>query len=188
MAATPFPASSSSSPIEVKPECPRSASSPKAAICRPLVVAQTSAASSEVRLFGSRCFISRPTRPGSQRLLRESNPLGKFRLLFSDTNQLHLTLRNNTSDAGIPGAMLQGLLIFSRATARRFFPPTPAGSSPPAPTGITSSWARTRTLPAQLANQGDTFPFDSLLTFNRAAFNPQSSYVAQLHRHHRLPI
>jgi vitamin B12 transporter len=29
------------------------------------------------------------------------------------------------------------------------------------------------------ANQGDTFPFDSLLTFNRAAFNPQSSYVSR---------
>jgi len=29
------------------------------------------------------------------------------------------------------------------------------------------------------ANQGDTFPFQSLLTFNRAAFNPQSSYVSR---------
>jgi vitamin B12 transporter len=105
---------------------------------------------------------------------------GNFGYSFSDTNQLHLSVRNNTSDAGIPGPTLQGppdvfqgygQKIFS-ANARWEFT---SGSHWHHQLMGSDSYTRQHSF----ANQGDTFPFDSLLTFNRAAFNPQSSYVSR---------
>jgi vitamin B12 transporter len=105
---------------------------------------------------------------------------GNFGYAFSGTNQLHLSLRNNTSDAGIPGPTLQGppdlfqgygQKIFS-ANARWEFT---TGSHWHHQLMATDSYTRQH----NFANQGDTFPFDSLLTFNRTAINPQSSYVSR---------
>jgi vitamin B12 transporter len=105
---------------------------------------------------------------------------GNFGYSFSSTNQLHLSLRNNTSDAGIPGPTLQGppdlfqgygQKIFS-ANARWEFT---TGSHWHHQIMATDSYTRQHSF----ANQGDTFPFDSLLTFNRTAINPQSSYVSR---------
>jgi vitamin B12 transporter len=105
---------------------------------------------------------------------------GNFGYSFSNTNQLHLSLRNNTSDAGIPGPTLQGppdlfqgygQKIFS-ANARWEFA---TGSHWHHQLMATDSYTRQHSF----ANQGDTFPFDALLTFNRVAFNPQSSYVSR---------
>ena len=104
---------------------------------------------------------------------------GNFGYAFSDTNQLHFSLRNNTSDAGIPGPTLQGppdlfqgygQKIFS-ANARWEFT---SGSHWHHQLMGSDSYTRQHSF----ANQGDTFPFDSLLTFNRVALNPQSSYVS----------
>jgi len=105
---------------------------------------------------------------------------GNFGYSFSDTNQLHLSLRNNTSDAGIPGPTLQGppdlfqgygQKIFS-ANARWEFT---SGSHWHHQLIGTDSHTRQRSF----ANPGDTFPFDSVLSFNRAAVNAQSSYVSR---------
>jgi vitamin B12 transporter len=105
---------------------------------------------------------------------------GNFGYSFSGTNQLHLSLRNNTSDAGIPGPTLQGppdlfqgygQKIFS-ANARWEFT---TGSHWHHQLMATDSYTRQHSF----ANPGDTFPFDSLLTFNRTAINPQSSYVSR---------
>jgi len=103
---------------------------------------------------------------------------GNVGYAFSDTNQLHLSLRNNTSDAGIPGPTLQdppdlyqgyGQKIFS-ASARWEFT---TGSHWHHQIMGTESYTRQHSF----ANQGDTFPYDTLLSFNRVAINPQSSYV-----------
>jgi vitamin B12 transporter len=105
---------------------------------------------------------------------------GNFGYAFSNTNQLHLSLRNNTSDAGIPGPTLQGppdlfqgygQKIFS-ANARWEFT---SGSHWHHQLIGTDSYTRQRSF----ANPGDTFPFDSVLSFNRAAVNAQSSYVTR---------
>jgi vitamin B12 transporter len=107
---------------------------------------------------------------------------GNFGYSFSDTNQLHLSLRNNTSDAGIPGATLTpgavpdlfqgyGQKIFS-ANARWEFT---SGSHWHHQLMATDSYTRQHSF----ANQGDSFPFDSLLKFNRSAVNAQSSYVSR---------
>jgi len=107
---------------------------------------------------------------------------GNFGYSFSGTNQLHLSLRNNTSDAGIPGATLTpgavpdlfqgyGQKIFS-ANARWEFT---SGSHWHHQIIGTDSYTRQHSF----ANQGDVFPYDSLLSFNRAAVNPQSSYVSR---------
>jgi vitamin B12 transporter len=107
---------------------------------------------------------------------------GNFGYSFSDTNQLHLSLRNNTSDAGIPGATLTpgsvpdlfqgyGQKIFS-ANARWEF--TTGSHWHHQLIGI-DSYTRQRSF----ANPGDVFPFDSVLSFNRAAVNAQSSYVTR---------
>ena len=107
---------------------------------------------------------------------------GNFGYSFSDSNQLHVSLRNNTSDAGIPGATLApnsvpdlfqgyGQKIFS-ANARWEFA---SGSHWHHQLIGTDSYTRQRSF----ANPGDTFPFDSVLSFNRAAINAQSSYVTR---------
>jgi vitamin B12 transporter len=105
---------------------------------------------------------------------------GNFGYSFSDTNQLHVSLRNNTSDAGIPGPTLQGPPDLFQGYGQKIFS---ANARWEFTTGShwhhqlmgTDSYTRQH----NFANQGDTFPFDSLLTFNRAALNPQSSYVSR---------
>src|SRR5882724_2899448 len=107
---------------------------------------------------------------------------GNFGYSFSDTNQLHISLRNNTSDAGIPGATLTpgavpdlfqgyGQKSFS-ANARWEFT---SGSHWHHQLIGTDSYTRQRSF----ANPGDVFSFDSVLSFNRAAVNAQSSYVSR---------
>jgi vitamin B12 transporter len=105
---------------------------------------------------------------------------GNFGYSFSDSNQLHVSLRNNTSDAGIPGPTLQGPPDLFQGYGQKIFS---ANARWEFTTGSrwhhqlmgTDSYTRQH----NFANQGDTFPFDSLLTFNRAALNPQSSYVSR---------
>jgi vitamin B12 transporter len=105
---------------------------------------------------------------------------GNFGYSFSDTHQLHVSLRNNTSDAGIPGPTLQGPPDLFQGYGQKIFS---ANARWEFTTGShwhhqlmgTDSYTRQH----NFANQGDTFPFDSLLTFNRVAFNPQSSYVSR---------
>ena len=105
---------------------------------------------------------------------------GNFGYSFSGTNQLHLTLRNNTSDAGIPGPTLQGPPDLFQGYGQKIFSSNlrwefTTGSHWHHQLIGTDSYTRQHSF----ANQGDTFPFDSLLTFNRAAINPQSSYVSR---------
>jgi vitamin B12 transporter len=105
---------------------------------------------------------------------------GNFGYSFSDSNQLHVSLRNNTSDAGIPGPTLQGPPDLFQGYGQKIFS---ANARWEFTTGSrwhhqlmgTDSYTRQH----NFANQGDTFPFDSLLTFNRSALNPQSSYVSR---------
>jgi vitamin B12 transporter len=127
---------------------------------------------------------------------------GNFGYSFSDTNQLHLSLRNNTSDAGIPGQTLfvppslyqrYGQHIFS-ANARWNF-----ASGSHWKHQISGSEAYTRqhnfnprqsyyatdpnafcpqTNPTAVATaEFCDFTYDSLLRFNRTDVNAQSSYV-----------
>ena len=110
---------------------------------------------------------------------------GNFGYSFSNTNQLHLSLRNNTSDAGIPGQtalppsadvmpdLFTGFVqhIFS-ASARWNFT---TGHHWQHQLLGTESYTRQRSF----ANQGDVFPFNTILEFNRIAVNPQSSYVTR---------
>jgi vitamin B12 transporter len=105
---------------------------------------------------------------------------GNFGYSFSGTNQLHLSLRNNTSDAGIPGPTLQGPPDLFQGYGQKIF-------SANARWEFTSGYhwhhqlmgSDSYTRQHNFANQGDTFPYDSLLRFNRAALNPQSSYVSR---------
>src|ERR1700686_732971 len=105
---------------------------------------------------------------------------GNFGYSFSDTNQLHLLLRNNTSDAGIPGPTLQGPPDLFQGYGQKIFSANARWEFTTGPHWHhqlmgTDSYTRQH----NFANHGDTFPFDSLLTFNRAAFNPQTSYVSR---------
>ncbi len=105
---------------------------------------------------------------------------GNFGYSFSDTNHLHLSLRNNTSDAGIPGPTLQsppdlyqgyGQQIFAANARWEFVTGTHWHNQLMAMESYTSQ--------NSFANQGDTFPYDSLLTFNRVDINAQSTYVSR---------
>jgi vitamin B12 transporter len=129
---------------------------------------------------------------------------GNFGYSFSDTNQLHLALRNNTSDAGIPGQTLvtppslyQGYAqqIFS-ANARWDFA---TGSHWRHEISGTEAYTRQhsfnpkqsyfatdpkafcpQTNPAAVPTaEFCDFTYDSLLKFNTSAFNLQSSYISR---------
>jgi vitamin B12 transporter len=102
---------------------------------------------------------------------------GNFGYSFSETNQVHLSLRNNTSDAGIPGPTLTappdrfqgyGQHIFS-ANARWDFA---TGSHWRHELSGTESYTRQH----NFATAPD-FPFDALLKFNRSSFAAQSTYI-----------
>ena len=129
---------------------------------------------------------------------------GNFGYSFSDTNQLHVTLRNNTSDAGIPGQTLfvppslyQGYdqRIFS-ANARWEFT---TGTHWHHQLMGTDSYTRQHSfnpLQSYYATDPNAFcpqanpnavptaeycdyTYDTLLSYNRAAINAQSSYVSR---------
>lgn len=99
---------------------------------------------------------------------------------FSDTNQLHLSLRNNTSDAQIPGPTLvlppvpfQGYAqhIFS-ANARWEFA---SGSHWHYQLTGTESYTRQNSFETQPVSSA----YDTLLEFNRAGLGAQSTYVSR---------
>src|SRR5258708_3136298 len=102
---------------------------------------------------------------------------GNFGYSFSATNPLHISLRNNTSDAGIPAPTLQGPPDLFQGYGQKI---CSANARWEFTTGShwhhqlmgTDSYTRQH----NFANQGDSFPFDSLLKFNRSAVNAQSSY------------
>ncbi len=104
---------------------------------------------------------------------------GNFGYSFSDTNQLHFALRNNNSDAGIPGPTLlappdlyqgYGQHIFS-ANARWNFARGPHWHHQ---LMGTESYTRQHSF----ATSPDAFPYDTLLRFNRAGAAAQSTYQA----------
>lgn len=129
---------------------------------------------------------------------------GNFGYSFSDTNQLHLSLRNNTSDAGIPGQTLfvppslyqgYGQQIFS-ANARWEFA---TGSHWKHQISASEAYTRQhsfntqqsyyatdpeafcpQTNPAAVPTEEFCdFAYDSLLSFNRVDINAQSSYISR---------
>ena len=105
---------------------------------------------------------------------------GNFGYSFSDANQLHLSLRNNSSDAEIPGPTLvlppvpfQGYRqhIFS-ANARWEFS---TGSHWRHQVAGTESYTRQNSFLTQPVSSA----YDSILEFNRAGLGAQSSYVSR---------
>jgi len=105
---------------------------------------------------------------------------GNFGYAFSESNQLHVSLRSNTSDAGIPGPTLQappnlyqgyGQRI-SAANARWEFT---TGSHWRHQVMGTESYTRQHSF----ATTQSDFPYDSLLQFNRAGFVTQSTYLSR---------
>ncbi len=103
---------------------------------------------------------------------------GNFGYAFSNTNQLRLSLRSETSGAGIPGATLfdppdltqgYGQKIFSTNLRWEFS----TGSHWHHQLMGTESYTRQHSFDFG----GQTFAYDSLLKFNRAGVNAQSSYV-----------
>jgi vitamin B12 transporter len=105
---------------------------------------------------------------------------GNFGYSFSDTNQLRLSLRNNTSDAGIPGPTLQGPPNLFQGYGQRIFS---ADARWDFNTG--SHWrhqlmgTESYTRQHSFATAQASFPYDSLLTFNRAGFEAQSTYISR---------
>ncbi len=103
---------------------------------------------------------------------------GNFGYSFSDDNHLHLSLRTNNSDAGIPGPTLQGPPDLYQGYNQKIFS---ANGRWDFVTG--SHWHHqlmgtdSYTRQFSFANQGDSFPYTDLLSFNRAAINAQSSYI-----------
>jgi len=105
---------------------------------------------------------------------------GNLGYSISDTNQVHLSLRNNTSDAEIPGPTLVLPPVATQGYAQHIFS---ANARWEFATGshwhhqITGTESYTRqhsfeTLPVSSA-------YDTLLEFNRAGFGAQSTYVAR---------
>lgn len=105
---------------------------------------------------------------------------GNFGYSFSQTNQLRLSLRNNTSDAGIPGPTLvappdlfQGYGQHILAIHARWDLAT--GPHWRHELNGTESYTRQHSF----ATPPDQFPYDTLLKFNRAGFAAQSTYIAR---------
>ncbi|HUL32731.1 MAG TPA: TonB-dependent receptor [Candidatus Eisenbacteria bacterium] len=129
---------------------------------------------------------------------------GNFGYSFSNTNQLHLSLRNNTSDAGIPGQTLFLPPSLYQGYAQQIFS---ANGRWEFATGshwkhqIMGSEAYTRqhsfnpqqsyyaTDPDAFCPQSNPaavptaefcdYTYDSLLSYNRAAVNAQTSYISR---------
>jgi vitamin B12 transporter len=129
---------------------------------------------------------------------------GNFGYSFSDTNQIHLSLRNNTSDAGIPGQTLFTPPSLHQGYGQRLFG---ANARWDFDTGShwrhtilgTESYTRQHSFNAEQsyyatdpnafcpqANPASLptaefcdFTYDSLLKFNRAGFEARSTYLAR---------
>lgn len=105
---------------------------------------------------------------------------GNFGYSFSATNQLHLSLRSNASDAAIPGPTLVLPPVATQGYAQDIFSANAtwefaSGSHWHSQVTGTESYTRQHsfeTLPVSSA-------YDSLLEFNRAGFGAQSTYVAR---------
>ncbi len=103
---------------------------------------------------------------------------GNFGYSFSDTNQIHLSLRNDTSGAGIPGATLFAPPDLTQGYGQKIFSTNlrwelSAGAHWHHQLMGTESYSRQHSFDFG----GQTFAYDSLLKFNRAGLNAQSSYV-----------
>jgi len=105
---------------------------------------------------------------------------GSFGYALSESNQLHVSLRNNASDAGIPGPTLQsppnlyqgyGQHIFA-ANVRWDFT---SGAHWRNQVMGTESYTRQHSF----ATAQSDFPYDSVLEFNRAGFLTQSTYLVR---------
>ena len=105
---------------------------------------------------------------------------GNFGYAFSQTNQLRLSLRNNTSDAGIPGPTLvappdlfQGYRQHILSIHARWDLAT--GPHWRHELNGTESYTRQHSF----ATPPDQFTYDTLLRFNRAGLAAQSTYIAR---------
>jgi vitamin B12 transporter len=105
---------------------------------------------------------------------------GNFGYSFSQTNEIRISLRNNTSAAGIPGPTLfappdlfqgYGQHVFS-ANARWDFA---SGAHWRHELSGTESYTRQHSF----ATPPDPFPYDTLLEFNRSGFAAQSTYLVR---------
>ncbi len=102
---------------------------------------------------------------------------GNFGYSFSDTNQIRLTLRNNISGAGIPGATLFGPPDLTQGYGQKIFS---ANLRWDFSTGThwhhevmgTESYTRQHSF-----DYDPTFGYDDVLKYNRAGVNAQSTYV-----------
>jgi len=106
---------------------------------------------------------------------------GNFGYSFSEANQLRLSLRNNTSDAGIPGPTLQSPPDLFQGYGQHIFA---ANGRWDFATGsrwhheIMGTESYTRQHSFQTAPPVSAY--DSLLEFNRAGFETQSTYFSRL--------
>ena len=105
---------------------------------------------------------------------------GNFGYSFSQTNQLRLSLRNNTSDAGIPGPTLvappdlfQGYGQHILSIHARW----DLASGPHWRHELNGTESYTRQ--HSFATPPDQFTYDTLLKFNRAGLAAQSTYIAR---------
>ncbi len=105
---------------------------------------------------------------------------GNFGYSFSDTNQLHLSLVNNTGSAGIPGQILFAPPSLEQRYDQRVFS---ANARWEFQTGsrwhhqVMGTESYTRQHSYDLAP--DPFPYDDVLKYNRAGFDAHSSYIAR---------
>jgi vitamin B12 transporter len=104
---------------------------------------------------------------------------GNFGYSFSDTNQIRLTLRNNTSGAGIPGPTLFGPPDLTQGYGQKIFS---ANLRWDFSTGThwhhelmgTESYTRQHSF-----DFNPTFGYDDVLKYNRAGVSAQSTYVSK---------
>jgi vitamin B12 transporter len=105
---------------------------------------------------------------------------GNFGYSFSDTNQLHLSLRSNASDAEIPGPTLVLPPVASQGYAQDIFSTNvrwefTSGSHWHSQLTGTESYTRQHSFETEPAGAA----YDSLLEFNLAGFGAQSTYVSR---------
>jgi vitamin B12 transporter len=105
---------------------------------------------------------------------------GNFGYAFSQTNRLRLSLRNNTSDAGIPGPTLVAPPDLFQGYGQHILSIHARWDLANGPhwrheLNGTESYTRQHSF----ATPPDQFPYDTLLKFNRAGLAAQSTYIAR---------
>ena len=105
---------------------------------------------------------------------------GNFGYAFSQTNQLRLSLRNNTSDAGIPGPTLVAPPDLFQGYGQHILSIHARWDLATGPhwrheLNGTESYTRQHSF----ATPPDQFTYDTLLRFNRAGLAAQSTYIAR---------